>query len=390
MVVAGRLARLVFLLAELALASVRRRSLERTSGTIFYDSTAASLDSRLAYLHYHVPGERFRGISYQSRIVAVPSPGDALLLVLRLGLWLLHWALWPSELGNHYFRIVRTCLLVHGHVVSSSQPMVYLFQLYRTEMTFLAAYLRERGVFVNLIPSTTPLTTYNKRLIGDSLKICNPYQIDEFLCYRDLGVCKHYEMWSPEEIHLLAPYYASRKIAEYPDTIGLYTQGFWLPMRQAALGEQMGEQLARREKELVDVILIYLQANPSLKVIIFPHPAERRQFAQTGEHQFDVVQQHKQVLVDFAGESSIFSFDRVGLGLTTVSTVGFDRIFMGFRTLFYIPRSRFLNPEIDSRFNALFVESEEQLLIAIDRVRAMSHTEFMRAYFGGFFWSPQG
>ncbi len=69
-------------------------------------------------------------------------------------------------------------------------------------------------------------------------------------------------------------------------------------------------------------------------------------------------------------ESSVLSFDRVGLGLTTVSTVGFDRLHLGLRTLFFVGDSDFLDPPIPSPFQALFFTAEDEFLPAVEAARA--------------------
>ncbi len=385
-VFAKNVAQYLALLIELVVTILKIKRLPQCDRVIFYDSDLQTSAGRIAYLKYHLSGKEFTGVSYRSRIAAMPNLSEIVLLATRLGVVLLQSLLKPSELGVNYIRILRTCLLVHSYVAHCPSPAVYLFRIYRTEMPFVAAYLRERGVWVHLIPSTSPLTPNNKYLVGDSLKICNPYQLDEFVRYRDSGTCKHYELWSPEEIHLLAPHYATRTIQEHCETIGLYTQGFWLRTRLGTVGRQMGEELARQEEDLIQVMLTYVQQRPDVKLIVFPHPMERRHYTKTGEYPFDSLLEHPQTEVDFSGGNSIYQFDRVGLGVTTTSTVGFDRVYLGFRTLFYTPHSLLLDLQIPSPFNAIFLQTQDRFLALVEQVRLMGHAEFMEHFFGGLPW----
>ena len=381
------LARLVLLGLEFISLPLRRCPKDQPE-IIFYDSNPKSLTARQDYLYYHRPEELFHGISYRDPILATPNKLRILSIIVQTGLLLLRASLRPSELSGHYTHILRTCLLIYSHVATSANSEVYLFRIYQPESVFSAAYLQDRGIFVHLIPSTTPLAPRNSRLIGDSLKICNPYQRDEFAYYRHLGTCQQAEDWSPEEIVQMNTYYQTREKPTLPNVLGLYTQGFWLRLRLGLINSSVGVELVNHEQELLEILVAYIKENPGVELVIFPHPMERRHFQQTGNIPYPT---HglPQIRIDSSGANSIYTFDQVGLGFTTVSTIGFDRIFMGFRTLFYAPRTGFLNLEIPSPYRSLFCTGKNELLEQSERWKAASHADFMQSCFGGPFWEPK-
>lgn len=377
------------LFGEALLSPLRRRRREETGVVFFYESNPTSLYDREAYLRYHLMDERFYGISYASRLLpGLPAAELARWLVTLSG-YILQAVFFPSVLSSQAVRIARTCLLAGSTLAAHRQRQIYLFRLYQIETSFLASYLRERGVTVMLIPSTTPLTPVNQRLIGDRLMACNPYQRDEFAHYAALGVCKQLELWSPEDIVQLEEFYAGKEKPDQAGRLGLYTQGFWLRAQMNLMPAALVDEMASSEAGLIQILLSLLDRSPSLSLTIFPHPLERRHYHKTGLHQFGALAGHPQIAIDFSGNNSIFTFNQVGLGLTTVSTIGFDRIFLGFRTLFYIPSNNFLDTRLPSAYQSLFCDTPESLLAQINALQAMSHAEFMQRTFGAEFWQPQ-
>lgn len=354
----------------------------------YYEENPQLVEARARYLHYHLPGASFQAITYQDRFDSTSScpgwPG----LLFRLGALLLASVFQPSQLSLRYVRIVRTVLLVPNRIPAHAGAEIYLFRIYLFETNFLAARLRERGIYVNLIASTTPLTHYNRFLIGDSLKLCNPYQQDEYPHFQRNYTCRHFELWSPEDIVALAGYYRDKEKPNLSNVIGVYTQGFWLRIQLGIYEENAGKEIAAWEDSLLQIALQMLERHHDLQVIIYPHPLERRHPQKTQQHFGRLLTSHARLRIDFSNQNSTLTFDQVGLGLTTMSTIGFDRLYLGFRTLFFVPPSIFLVNEIPSAYNALFCASPHELAEKIQAVRPMSHAEFMQQTFGQEFWQP--
>jgi hypothetical protein len=309
-------------------------------------------------------------------------------MLLKLAGFLLASVMQQSELSKEYVRIVRMCLLVHGYLLTASERVVFLCHPHRWDTTFQAAYFRENGYYVNLVATPyTPLAVHNKYLIADSIKLGDPYQVGEFEVYHELGSCHHYELWPVARSYALVEHYKSRSILDTEHILGLYTQGFWLRVQIGKAGETIGQRLAKQEMELIQNLVEYLERFPDLKLIVFPHPKERRHFQEKGQHQFEQLASNPRVTIDFEGSSSIYDFDRVGLGITTVSSSGFERIYLGFRTVFYIPYTSFMDPAVQSPYNALFCGNKDELFDKIDRIRPMPNDDFMEHFFGKPLWS---
>ncbi|HEC35429.1 MAG TPA: hypothetical protein ENI39_02720 [Anaerolineae bacterium] len=282
---------------------------------------------------------------------------------------------------------MRTSLLTFSRTYASTNKTIYLFRIYRIETPFVAAFLKERGLHVHVVTSSSPLSFYHRVLIGDSLKVCHPYQVDEFQHYRRLGACESCELWSPETFCQLEARYKGLVIDEHFDIIGVYTQGHLLRDQLGTLNKDFAVGAIRRETELLEMVATYANNHPDVHFIVFPHPMERRHYKRTGEHQFGGLVRLPNVKVDFSGAAdSTLQFDRVGLGLTTLSSIGFERIYLGFRTIFYVSDLEYINWDIQSPYHKIFFTKQNALLSAVDTVRKMSHREFMHHYFGRLFY----
>lgn len=58
---------------------------------------------------------------------------------------------------------------------------------------------------------------------------------------------------------------------------------------------------------------------------------------------------------------------------------------MGFRTLFYVPVSLFINLKIDSPYRALFARDQDEFLAKLKEMRTMTHASFMQRLLVNFF-----
>lgn len=368
----------LYFLLELLLALFKPAA-PKTPELVAFDTNYQNTADRLDYFRYNLPGQPIKLINFYSRLPALLNRHEAFAKAVYLGIFLLRALFQPSELSREYVRTVRACFLVYGYVSGSTETAVYLFQLHRHETLFVAAYLQKKSIHVNLVAVNAPLAAHNKYLVGDTIKLCNPYQQDEFRAFQNFGNCKKAELWPTENFHKLINFYKNREIPNLPNLIGLYTQGYWVRTKIGKTAIESGSYWDKQERELVKIMKLYVETHPDLELIIYPHPIERRHFQKTGHYLFTNLQNHQQIKVDFSGESSTYTFHQIGLGITTMSTIGFERIFLGFRTLFYIPYVSHTDPNVSSPYNALFIKEKELLWSKIDTLRLMTNGEYKQS-----------
>jgi hypothetical protein len=381
------LARYGQLSIELVKAAWRKP--EDISGVIFFDKDPKSQAKRIAYLKHMLGDVECIGISRESKLRPLPDWFSATRTMIHLLLIILLATFdRQSRLTSSFVWITRYCFSTLGSVCSSkTENAIHLFRISSIESPFIAGYLKEHSVYVNLIASMTPLSFYNRVLVGNSLKMTTAYQCDEADYYKPLEKPATYELWAPETIHRMVEYYDGMTIDEHHNTVGVYTQGFWLRNKLGLLHPDVAQGYVKRETELIAAMLEWEKRTANTRLVIFPHPLERRHLHKTGEHQFIEALKSNQVEVDLSESNvSFLQFDRVGLGVTTLSSIGFERIHMGFRTLFFTApvgsAVRFPNLSIQSRYNDIFISKRPDLLTAVDRVRKIKHREYMNSFFG--------
>ncbi len=362
---------------------------EDISGVIFFDRDSKSQVKRIAYLKHIIGDVEFIGISRERKLRPLPDWFSAARTMIHLLLIILLATFdRQSRLTSSFVWITRYCFSTLGFVsMSKTEKTIYLFRISSIESPFIAGYLKEHGIRVSLIASMTPLSFYNRVLVGDSLKMATAYQCDEADYYQPLEEPATYEFWAPETIHLMVEHYDGMVINEHHNTVGVYTQGFWLRNKLGLLHPDVAQDYVKRETELLSVMLEWVKRAANTRLVIFPHPLERRHLHKTGEHQFIEALKGNQVEVDLSDSNiSFLLFDRVGLGVTTLSSIGFERIHMGFRTVFFTfpvgSAARFPNLSIQSRYNDVFISNRSDFLKAVDRVRKMKHREYMNNFFG--------
>jgi hypothetical protein len=320
-------------------------------------------------------------VSTQSPIVRTVGLRVPLRLVFGV-LWLLLAPNSGSVLAASYVAIVRNVLVLLGHAKAlRGDRGAYLFRVYRIETPFLAAALREAAVPVSLIQGTTPLFPNVPRVFGDRLVLGTTYQRDEVEFYQRSQPWPPTVVWAPAEAVDMEERYGAQVLPDLPEAIGVYTQGWWLRSRLGIADPDTEDAYVGHERAFLACILGYLDGNPDVRAVVFPHPLERRHWNANSEHGYGLLADHPRVEIDWSGQSSVLSFDRVGLGVTTFSTVGFDRLWMGLRTVFF-PEEGSVDGQVPSPYAALFAPDAATFLNLSDKARQMTHAAFMADYFG--------
>lgn len=380
--------------AALVLAARVLRSVFRQAeacDSIVVERTAASVPARLAYVACFRPGERLRAVTSTTSL-AWPGFGTAtralaalLAEVLRPG------SSETSEIARRRVGIVTSCLQAAGWARRASRRQAYLFRPYRLESPIVAAFLMERGVDVGVVVGTTPMAAHLRRLVASSAVLCTAYQIDEFAALEPLGRNGAWELWGPTEIVEMQERYTEQALPDLPNVVGVYTQGFWARVEMGSIRAEDAAPHIEHERRFVEVVREYAASHPDVRIVFFPHPMERRRFRETGVHGYGLVLDLPNTSAHFEASNSMLAFDEVGLGLTTVSTIGFDRLHLGLRTLFFTGASDFVDTSIASPFQRLFFGEETEFLGAVERHRTQGHTEFMHDVFGDAYdgvWGP--
>ena len=377
--------------AKLALrAALTWRTSSRASeaDSVVFVREPEQVEGRLEFHRLFSPGERFFPLHRNATLARPADPASARRMLAGL-LPLVLATRRDSELAPHYITIVRACLLVSSHAKVTHSQTAHLWKAFRIENGFMTAYLRRCGLRSDVVVETTPMAPYNRHLLADTVTLTNPYHVDEARAFAASARVGGYRLWGPTDAPSLERTYDGVDAPDLPGVVAVYTQGYWLRVRRGTCDATTAAVMVPLEDEFAGIVAELARRNPEVRFVVFPHPMERRYFAETGDRGPAWFEGIENVAFSADGEGgSTGAFRTVGLGLTTVSTIGFDRVYMGYRTLFYTGNSPQIDTSVPSRFNALFFRDRERFAAAVETERLRTHAESMAAHFDAGSYPP--
>lgn len=229
------------------------------------------------------------------------------------------------------------------------------FSGYEKDSNALTAFLQSQGIHVTKVPSPGPLYAHYKFVLADTLVLSSAYQQEEKKLLSANWHVKQYCYWPPEQSHTYAHVYTNCPEPELK-TIGFYSHGEWL--RRMEGHADPGLDILENEESLLSDLSQYLQKHKDYKLIIFPHPKERK-----SEHT-QRYYERKLAGVSYSfspeGVPSAHLFHSVDVGLMAYSTLIFERIGMGYKT-FIAKYTNSTFPVKGSALNALLFNNAETL-----------------------------
>jgi len=222
---------------------------------------------------------------------------------------------------------------------------LHFFSIYESDSNLLAYVLMKCGIYVNKIPSEVPLLFWNKIVVADSLSLCFRYQEAEIKAFSETMHVKEINQWVPESAFDLEVEYNSLDRTTAPNTIGFYSSGMWLRHELDILDI---EDADKHEKTLLQYLFNFNLKYPQYKLEIYLHPLEKKYLSRAYNYytQFSA----SPVFVD-PNTSNSKRFFKSDVVVSLYSTLSFERIFWGFKTIvfplgqpdFPLPYSEFSN-----------------------------------------------
>jgi hypothetical protein len=193
--------------------------------------------------------------------------------------------------------------------------------------------MQEIGVWVILIPAAGPLKTHNHTLYGDEVILCNPYQFEEFEMLKKNMRVKKVTRWIPERTNEYIANYM-QGLSTSPKTLGLYSHGSWL--REMQNHADNGLNLPEAEAKLIQDLAQFMGKHSDFTLTIFAHPKEKKPdvFESTKafyEKHFDF--KSGRVFFSEPNKSTASAFDKIDIALSAFSTIQYERLFCGYKTL---------------------------------------------------------
>ncbi len=269
------------------------------------------------------------------------------------------------------------CFILQEILINNKIKELNYFHIYERDSNIVAYILMRSGIYINKIPSEVPLCFWNKIVVADQLSFCFQYQLEEFEAFHKNMFVEKTQLWAPERI-LEAPQFVFNKNKDESNpkyNIGFYSSGYWLR-------EKKGHISLSNFKEIEELLLMKLIEYATINKItlrIYPHPLEKHQENQSITREYYLKKTlNSNISIANLEVPSINSFNEVDLGISIISTLMYERIFLGYKTLLFPLDTKF--PLINSSLNNICVSNSEELFNKINAVLNLKTSEYFRKF----------
>jgi hypothetical protein len=207
-------------------------------------------------------------------------------------------------------------------------PHVSFFHPYEIDSNVLSIALQHMGMTTTFVPSVVPLFVHNDHLVCDELVVTSPYQEEEIVqSFASSIQFKRLLRWPAETL-----FDVPTERANGPNKhIAFYSHGQWL--RNALDRADNGLFAEDSEKQ----ILQWLKKGVDQKlweVVIYLHPLEKKHIDKTEDYYQRFFGSTAFAWGDRTKSSAHF-FHQESFGIGTLSTVIFERLLAGHKTLLH-------------------------------------------------------
>lgn len=248
----------------------------------------------------------------------------------------------PIILGTFFNSKNRANRAMHIQIVAELAGLKNVIQEYGIQRLYdFAPYLIDTNwsyVFLKStletyikLPSPGPLSTHHEILLCDELILSSAYQEEEIPHLPNVQFST-VSKWVPEYAFTYIDRYLSAIEEPHTQTIGYYSHGGWL--RRADGHTDDGLNIPEAEEQLLKDLSVFLEANPSFQLKIFPHPKEKKGGLIDNTHSFyEQFFKKEQFTLAGAEERTAMAFEQIDIAVAAFSTILYERLFCGYKTL---------------------------------------------------------
>ncbi len=310
--------------------------------TAIYDVSPTSVELRKGYLACYHPEEKIDDFlfketllsSYFSRLDKLSDFFSFFFVSLLLFPFCLfrrtkgYFAMIPQEL-------IETNQLVR-HVERKKINRLFFFCIYEKDANFASLVLLHFRKEHYKITSEVPLAVWNRNIVADKICCCFHYQLEEIEFFKKSICYSEILLWGPERAHLVLPLYAQTKmvqeiLSKSTNKIGFYSTGGWLREKLGHLDQ--GLNFVDNEKTVLDALIGYCKSEKKC-LSVFLHPREKSEL-----YREETFKRYEHLLkgvdYEYANLNAATSelFHHVNLAVAFASTVVFERLYFGFKTI---------------------------------------------------------
>lgn len=348
----------------------------------FYDSTANSKEVRLDYLVQLTSKQDIGGI-YKNELLRYSGFLNSLQIVILSAFFspfIFIGSLFKADKKHlpFLFQEAVECYNLKTKLNRNNIRNLHYFSIFERDANLCAYLLMKNNIFINKIPSEVPLFVYNSTIVADKLSFCFAYQKEEFEYFKDTMFVKETQDWCPELI-FTAPkrFFQDRNKLEsksFNYDLGFYSSGNWL---RRILGDAELETDDAQSEFIILKKLVEISERNNLRLRVYCHPIEKR----NPEKTMNFYSQFKNSCFSLAAfdKPSIEEFDEVNVAVSLLSTLMYERIYFGFKTLL-VPLGFDGFPLQNSAFSNICVKNVSELEELILKSKSISTKEFFTNY----------
>ena len=205
---------------------------------------------------------------------------------------------------------------------------VSFFHPYEIDSNALSVGLQRLNITTTFIPSVVPFFVHNHHMVCDELVITSPYQEEEIAHLFSSSI--HYKKlirWPAETLFDVPAMAAENQ----NNRIAFYSHGQWL--RNALDRADNGLFAEDSEKQILQWLKKGVDEN-FWEVVIYLHPLEKKHI-ETTENHYHAIFGASPFLWGNRIQSSAHFFHQESFGIGTLSTVIFERLLVGRKTLLH-------------------------------------------------------
>lgn len=350
------------------------------SGIFIYDGGLSSYDQRKEYCEHFLPekingGFFLEGLCFLDGVWEYVNYCIGLLfifpLILVRSLRLNDkgpLALIPKEIVETY-QLLRLCK-------NFNVKELYHFNIYEKNSNILTLILQQNNLKVCKIPSEVPLAIWNSIIIADKLCICNAYQYEELNYFKSGMYINETEYWGPEMMmKVFKQYDQPIDLKASKNKIGFYSTAAWVRKRSNHVDQ--GFNMVENEFFLSKLLYEYCRINPDKELLVFLHPKEKNFNSQEVSAYYESIYHGINYRIINENKSTAELFDKCDIAVAFNSTIIYERLYFGFKSLL-MPLSFRNFPIKNSSIENICVFTREALFTKLDHSFLLSPEEFFK------------
>lgn len=271
-------------------------------------------------------------------------------------------------------------LLLLSTVQKYKIPYVYFFSAYEKDANWIALLLQHNKIYCQKIPSSNPIKNFYSATVSDKFSFTAPFQIYEYPQLKNNWCVNEFEQWPIFGSHNFLNHVIEKKGKAPEKSIGIYTRGVWLRKKRGEVFLGVGEDVAE-ENMLVYLKEFLIIHSEYSKVYVLMHPIEKDSVEQYQESVNYYKNYFNSVNIQFieAKTPSYELFNMFDLGIASISSVMFERLFCGYKCLL-APIGVKVKLYEDPNLENIIIKHKDEFFSKMKSILEMAEVNYFKEY----------